>query len=725
MLTVLFLLNGAEIRAMSVAFWAALVAFCFSLLFKDCRRDKTLPTAFLCVMLSVCLLGIAEHNATRKIKTFADESYIVSGTLCDLPYQQNGRYYYPVKTDFIEGEKVKIKVRLVSSEPLDLEPHDRVTAKLHLFALGAKSKNPSVQTQYKAKGFLLGASLHAEQARIVKGEENSLFSCILNLRHRLALEIESNLPAPENGVLAAMSLGTSRSLSKEVQQQFRSAGVSHLLVVSGLHLSIYSGILVLCLEKLRLHRKKRALIGLALTACITVLTGGAPSVLRAACMLSVLLLADLFSREADALNSLGIALFLMLLINPFAAKSLSLLLSSLATLGILLFAKPIERALLSKIKRCKPHKVLHGFLSFCISTFAVTTAVTICTLPVQMLAFGTFTLFALLANFLLVPLAGMVLLFTVLGAFFSLFSLHALSTACFFPAFYLAKYMIFITAQIAKLPFAVVPVSDTLPKILLGVSFLILAILCLLPFSKERFLKPVAGVLAVLFLLGNLLSFGWNRAQLQIFPIETKNGTCVLLHTGSENILLSSAVDNYADYEICAILYTYGAKELDAVFVPTEKPEAMSLLHKVSAQYPIKTLYVPQETKPTALPKAETVKPLEKEVLHSANGKLTLLFYRQNGANYAEINFGQFRTLLSFSKENNFKGDGATLFMTAEPIPKQGFEPKAFSHVLLCGQENEADFLSLYTENLYTLSQNPMLVLTAQEDGTLQFKNRR
>lgn len=722
---VLFLLNGAEIKAMSVAFWAALVAFCLSLINPECRKDKTLPTVFLCALLSVCLLGVAEQKTLQKEKTFADETFTVSGVLCDLPYKQNGKYYYPIKTDFIEGEKVKEKVRLVATEPLDLEPHDRVTADLHFFSLGAYAKEEAVQEQYKAKGVLFGAHIHAEQARVAKGEETSLFSYILNLRYRLAQKIETGVPNPENGVLAAMSLGTSRLLAKDIQMNFRSAGVSHLLVVSGLHLSIFSGILFLCLAHLRLHRKQKAVIGLVLTACITILTGGAPSVLRAACMLSVLFLADLCSREADSLNSLGIALFLMLLLNPFAAKSLSLLLSTLATLGILLFAKPIERALLLKIKCIKTHKVLHGFLSFCISTFAVTVAVTICTLPVQFMAFGTFTLFSLLANFLLVPLTGAVLIFTVLGAFAALCSLPALSTACFLPAFYLAKYMIFITAQIAKLPFAVVPISNTLPKILLGILFLLLAMLFLWRVPKERMLKRMAVFMAVLFLAGNVVSFTWNRNQLQIFPIETKQGMCVLLHVGSENILISNAVDNYADDEICAILYTHDAKALDAVFVPATDKNALSVLQNVSAQYPIKNLYALEETNERFLPKAETVNRLEKEVVQFQNGKLTVLFYVKNGVNYAKLQFGDFTALLSFSSQNNFRGDGASLFMTAEKIPTNGFEPKAFSHVLLCSNQNAADFLSLYTENLYLLSENSGLVLTAQENGKLNFKNRR
>lgn len=125
----------------------------------------------------------------------------------------------------------------------------------------------------------------------------------------------------------------------------KEAGIYHVLAFPGCTLQC-SGHLALGFTNL-LPLRRRMRNGLALL-CLwypVLLSGGSHAVLRAAVMYSVLLVGRIISRKADGLNSLGLAVLLLILADPFAVLSYGFLLSVLATLGILLYERPLSQLL--------------------------------------------------------------------------------------------------------------------------------------------------------------------------------------------------------------------------------------------------------------------------------------------------------------------------------------------------------------------------------------------
>ncbi len=204
----------------------------------------------------------------------------------------------------------------------------------------------SQQAAYAA-GMPLGAALEGDIDPL--GESHTLVTRLRQLQYAAAANIHARLPVRLSGAMAAMALGDRRYLSADVTALYRVAGLSHLLVVSGLHLSLLAGMARRLLGHV-LARRKAALCTMLLVVLLMVFTGLAPSILRSGGMWLVLLLGDALGRRAHAPTSLALAVFGICLQNPWAVLGVGLQLSVAATAGML-FSGGAQRAVRARLVR--------------------------------------------------------------------------------------------------------------------------------------------------------------------------------------------------------------------------------------------------------------------------------------------------------------------------------------------------------------------------------------
>ena len=198
----------------------------------------------------------------------------------------------------------------------------------------------------------------------------------------------AGMPARERGVLAGFLLGDKRAIPKETLDTFRSAGMSHLLVVSGANVAA-----VLALVRPLLRRApiaSRLLIGGLALVIFGAATRWEPSVLRAIMMAVIVLAGETLGRPIAGVRVLCIAVSALLLLDPLLLHSVGFLLSAGATAGIALFATPISRFMPG------PRPVR--------DSLAVTAAAQIGVAPILIPVFGSIPLVALPANLLAAPL---------------------------------------------------------------------------------------------------------------------------------------------------------------------------------------------------------------------------------------------------------------------------------------------------------------------------------
>ena len=161
----------------------------------------------------------------------------------------------------------------------------------------------------------------------------------LSLPFAWCKKVRAVLDVQYSGLVCAVILGNRSYLPSEQYQLFERLGVEHLLAVSGMHLTLFCGMFSLLAGRFVKRKSPRLLLSMGFVLFYMLLTGLGPSVSRAGIMLLLSYLAQLISRQADPPTSLGAAVFLMLLYNPFLAMNTSFQFSVCATIGVRILAE--------------------------------------------------------------------------------------------------------------------------------------------------------------------------------------------------------------------------------------------------------------------------------------------------------------------------------------------------------------------------------------------------
>lgn len=221
----------------------------------------------------------------------------------------------------------------------------------------------------------------------------------LKVLHILKQYIKSN---QERAVAEALLMGYKKNLDPVLLQAYSSTGVVHIIAISGLHLGMIYGLLLLLLnplKKISFGKWLKPLLILVVLWLFTILTGAAPSILRSAIMFSFIILGEQQGRTNYTLNTLAASAFCILVYNPLYCWDIGFQLSYTAVLGIIIFSKPIE----------KWWFIQNGLLRYCWQLCSITLSAQILTLPLLLYYFHQFPNLFLFTNFLAVPLSALIL----------------------------------------------------------------------------------------------------------------------------------------------------------------------------------------------------------------------------------------------------------------------------------------------------------------------------
>ncbi len=483
MLFTLLVLSGSNDKAISAVLLAALIAFVVFMCIKV-RRDKTLPFAALSAAVAVLLLMSNNAYYLGKAKPLNGKEVIISGTLSDLPYEKDGSFYYVVKADTVNGEKSSLSFRVVSKAPLCIDVTDEVSLSAKAFLLGGDSDE--ILKYYKSKSLFLGA--HSPENISIKRGEKNIGTMLLLLRQKLTSETLRLLPNTYGGLVAGLCYGDKSNIPRNVTTAFSAAGVSHLLAVSGLHLSVWSSLLYMIMRKLRVSRRISSASSIVFIIFFAILTGMNPPVVRAGTMIGLVFAADLFKREADSLNSIGLSLILLLAFNPYMSTSLSLWLSLAATLGMMYFLKPLTRALDRPIANVKQNIFTTVYKSVS-SLVAVSLAVTVASLPVFAVSLPTVSTVSVLSNLLMVTAGSVCMTSGGLGALFMLIKLDIIGKPFVLLSGITAKYLTETAVKISEFHHALLPIDSIFTRISIAAALIVFAVVLLFGYKNKTAVK--------------------------------------------------------------------------------------------------------------------------------------------------------------------------------------------------------------------------------------------
>jgi competence protein ComEC len=210
------------------------------------------------------------------------------------------------------------------------------------------------------------------------------------------------LPEPQASLLTGILLGDDSGIPKSVQDAFRATGTSHIIAISGYNVTILIGLMNL--GALRLLGRRRAFFVLVIGLLIyMLLVGASASVMRAVIMGIVFLLANRVGRQGLALNTLFLTAMLMTLYNPMWLWDVGFQLSFVATLGLILYATPLQQTVETWLAGVLPARRVKPVMDVLSDALLVTLAAQITTIPLLAYSFKQFSFVSLLTNALVLP----------------------------------------------------------------------------------------------------------------------------------------------------------------------------------------------------------------------------------------------------------------------------------------------------------------------------------
>ncbi|WP_187261927.1 ComEC/Rec2 family competence protein [Pontibacter beigongshangensis] len=294
--------------------------------------------------------------------------------------------------------------------------------------------------------------LQPQQYRVLGSEPANLvkFYSIMLRRKLDALLQESIQERREYGISAALILGVKDDMDNAIRSAYASTGTMHVLAVSGLHVGMIYLPLSLLFKHFRRNKSQRILGAAAIVAVLVLyafLTGLSPSVLRAVLMFSLVTVAQAMRRKTNSYNTLAIAAFVLLVLNPYYLVEVGFQLSFLAVLGIVYLQPRLSRLFdfsglqpqsfnlkeTTKAPWLIAKNMVFGMPQAVWGLFTVSVAAQLATSPLGIFYFYQFPVYFWFANLLVVPLAMLVLYVGVAALFLSwvpllggaLFRLHS------------------------------------------------------------------------------------------------------------------------------------------------------------------------------------------------------------------------------------------------------------------------------------------------------------
>lgn len=378
--------------------------------------------------------------------------------------------------------------------------------------------------------------------------------------------ISKVVPEDKIGFFESVLLGEKRNLDSSQKILFQIMGCSHILAISGLHLSIMGGGLLKILQRLSVPFWAAGSISMIAMILYGGLTGSGAAVMRAAIMFSVWIGALIWKRTYDFLSSAALACILLLIKSPLYLYDSSFLLSFGAILGLglvqpALFSKKTQRG-----KKTLGEKIKKLFMDGIKGGIAVWAVL----LPMMMYFFYEISVFGIIINLLVLPTAGILLISGCAGSLLGMCGITPLGKLVTAPALLILEAYISVGKAIQNIPFAVwITGKPALWKCVCYYMFLIL-LLCVKNCKKSSKRRKTfwSGIwIASLLLL--CVKLPWEIRDITF--LDVGQGDCICIHTGNRSCFLidggSSSVSGVGKYRILPFLKACGIQEIKGIFV--------------------------------------------------------------------------------------------------------------------------------------------------------------
>lgn len=578
--TILWIVRNKNIRSM-VALFFMFIFFVMGVLniMSTGKKEK------LCTEIGDRELPCTVSGKIKEIKTdgLSDTYYITADSIVSSEFAYKGKIGIVIYTS--AGKEQKNNPGNTDHIYLDYINGDYICMS-GTVSVPDSATNPGTFDQYiylRNKGYYLCIS----NGTIESGNHRpySIEGFLYGIKNRCTKIIDNSFDSESAGIVKAMLVADKSTLDKNIKKLYSENGIAHIMAISGVHVAIIGMTLYGFLRKLRIGRLISGTFSIAIIILYGIMTGMSSSTERAVIMLILSIAAEYFGRKTDAPTSMGFAMIIMVLGNPYVILDAGFQLSFAAITGVTVVA-PQLRKLLRMFKRFikaadekkkQKHKKimsLRKVIIKLIDALVVGIASFITTTPVIIYYYYQFPPYSILINLIVIPLVSLIVGGSILVVLTGLFFAGAAVVMTYPVRLILFGYK-YLCIFASGLPGASVLVGH----ISIGMVFvyylsvvLIFAILRMIRIGKTERGGPILYLMlaTVLFLTVVYEVYSYDKS-LKIVYMDVGQGDGVLLRTsGHGGILIdggSSSNKRVGEYVMVPVLKYYGVSEVEYAFV--------------------------------------------------------------------------------------------------------------------------------------------------------------
>ena len=441
----------------------------------------------------------------------------ISAYCTDYGYETDYGTAVEVITE-ISGKPVRMKVYL--DETREIKPADLLSGEFRFRV--TTPDGSSAPTAHQGRGIFLLAYQEGD-VEIKLPQQRPAWIFAAQLRHRLLEILDFHFPEDTAAFAKALLLGDRTGIDYETNTSFKLSGISHIIAVSGLHVTIlFTLISILCFKR----RWMTALLGIPALVIFAAAAGFSPSITRACIMQCLMIAATVLNREYDGPTELAFSCMAMLLVNPLVITSVSFQLSVGCMIGIFLFSRRISAYLTEKYakQKCRFRKIRQWI----IGSVSVTLSAMVTTTPLVACYFGAISLVGILTNLLTLWVISFIfygiMAVCILGMFWSA-AAYAMAAVVAWPI----RYVLTVSKLLAAFPLSAVYTSS-----LYVALWLVFCYILLTAFLLARTKKPLTLICCMIIGLCTSMIASWMETpsdEAVLTALDVGQGQCLLLQS--------------------------------------------------------------------------------------------------------------------------------------------------------------------------------------------------
>ena len=547
----------------------AVVVFCCFILVKKLRKYLSVIFALFGVIVYTFSFVSAEKYYLNETKEMENEQTFI-GVVCATPTDSDYAFSYVIKP-----EDKKYKIRYISQEDKFLCEGDYVK-----FIGKCETTEEDIdwfENAISSKVYFTIFESDTSSIQKLSGE-NWYYKNIGSVKLFFSQIVTKYLPGTSGAIAKAMTIGDKSELDRSMINNFNYCGTSHLLVISGLHVTIWSLGIVKLLYKFPKLRKKTPFIGLFCLFVYASITGFSISVLRASAMVGTALLARLFNRRADSINSIGLALIFILMVNSFAPFSTALWLSVFSTLGILVFSGSVKLWIREKTMDKWVSKI--PLYNLIVTTVAISFSTMVFTLPVFIFKLKMVSVVSILTNFLMVDLAMIMMVCTVFGVIAHLLFLKPFAQLFFMIAGVIGRFLCFVAEKIGMAEWSTISLNHKYYEYF----FILLVVGCLVIIITEKYkihiVKHITVLLSVVFAIIAVYCTSYDYNTVSVEVCATEQNPIIIVNYKGESLLVGTQEKKDIDV-ITDLLNKHNQKRPDILVINETNEETIQEISNI------------------------------------------------------------------------------------------------------------------------------------------------